>query len=345
MPRVDYDQMKKKFEIYVRTWESKDDAPIDELAAENVSFHCSAAPHSNTEWDNKEGVRIFSRTYPQTDVLQMAIYNYACRIHGDEAQMSAIVCCESLNYIEGQEVMDGFSYSNTCTLHWVKEGDTWKFDELHMDVYPFYWTSDGIYQYFEKTWYFGSKLIADSTDGRLPAIIGEFDLPWERFPECEDVLTEEEKIVDSSAKLYTSADYSVNLNRCTTRSSHLGTNAERGGWNEGIRATVGSKRFKRLKERYWSHPWRFDVIEFNEDKSAAKCLTYRPFGWKQRNHEYVWTRSNVGIEHACMGGYVWMEFVKEDGVWKWADDGGLRLGIYGVQPFNNKSLYGDRAIN
>ena len=344
MPRADYDEIKSKFELYVRTWQSQDIEQVQKLATDQVSFHCSAAPGSNTAWDSLEGLKTFTKTYPKTDVLQIAIYNYACRLHGEEAQMSAIVCCESLNYIDGQEEMEGFSYSNTCAVHWVKTEDGWKFDEIHMDVYPFYWTSDLLYQYFEKTWYFGSKLIADSTDGRLPAIIAEFDLPWEKFPECEDVLTEEEKILDSAAKLYTSADYCLNLNRCTTRSDHLATNAERNGIREGIRSIVGSKRFKRLKERYWSHPWRFDKIEFNEDKTAARCLTYRPFGWMQRNHEFVWTRSNVGIEHACMGGYVWMEYRKEGGVWKWSDDGDLRLGIYGVGPYNT-SLYGDRAIN
>jgi len=344
MPRQDYDEIKNKFELYVKTWKSGDATPIDDLTTDNVSFHCSAAPNSNTGWDSQDGVKTFTQSYPKTDVLQIGVYNYACRIHGNEAQMSAIVCCESLNYVDGQEEMDGFSYSITCAVHWVKTESGWKFDELHMDVYPFYWTTDGLYKSFADTWYFGSPLVIDGTDGRIPAIIGEFDLPWERFPECEDVLTEEEKIVDSSAKMFTSADYSINLNRCTTRSQFLSTNAVRCGKGDGIRATVANKRIKRLKERYWSHPWRFDAIEFNEDKTVARCLTYRPFGWKQRNHEFVWTRSNVGIEHANVGGYDWMEYVKEDGVWKWADDGGLRLGIYGVDPYHS-SLYGDRAIN
>ena len=100
---------------------------------------------------------------------------------------------------------------------------------------------------------------------------------------------------------------------------------------------MGSLRYKRLRDRYWCHPYKFGKIKMNETKDYAICETYRVFGWKQRNHEYVWTRSNVNTEHMCMAGFT--EFVKEDGVWKVADHR-LNLGIYETGPYND-SYYGD----
>ena len=195
--------------------------------------------------------------------------------------------------------------------------------------------NDSILETFKQTWYLGSKLAIPQEDGRLPAIEGEFDLPWDRIGHPEDILTEEEKIKECSAKLYFSADYLINENRITTRSHHLGANTKRYCIDDGVRSIVGSLRYKRQKDRYWCHPIYLADIEINETKNHAIAKSIRIFGWKQRNHEYNWTKDNVNIEHACTWGYV--EFVKEEGIWKIADSIG-KLGIYELGPYS-KGLY------
>lgn len=338
MSRKDYDEIKLKFAEFVRTWRTHEIALLDELAVKNVECRISGSPHSNQEWDFLEGLKTFVSLYPKTDVLQLSIYTFSCYLKDDQAQQVAHVVCESMNEIAGREELDVFYYSIHCANHWIKEGNQWKMDVVHMDIYPFYWTSDDIYQYFCQTWYFGSKLAIDCKDGRLPAIEGEFDLPWCVIDDPEDVLTEPEKIKDCYAKLFFSADYMVNEYRILMRSRHLDVNSMRYGNDEGIRRIVGSLRYKRQRDRYWSHPYRFgNQFTISEDGKHAICDVYRVFGWKQRNHEYVWTKANVNIEHMCMAG--WQEFVKEDGIWKLASSD-LRLGLYEVGPYS-ESLYGD----
>lgn len=334
MPRKDYDELKQNFADFVETWKTKDLSVLDKMIVPNASVRISSAPNSNDSQDKLEGIKQFVMEYPKTDVLQLAIYNYACRMHQGEAQMAANVICESLNYVDGQEEMDAFYYAITCGMHWEKNEGMWMCNEIHMDVYPFY---GNLRDYFEKTWYFGSKLAISGKDGRLPAFVAEYDLPWLRIPEAEDVLTEIEKVKECYAKCFLAADYSVNDLRCVTRSKHMSSNARKFGLNDGVRNTVNALRYKRLRDRYWAHPFRFGSIEFNETKDWAICKVYRVFGWKQRNHEYVWTRKNVGIEHVCMSGY--QEFVKEDGEWKMAG-GNSKLGLYELGPYS-ETYYGD----
>ena len=137
--------------------------------------------------------------------------------------------------------------------------------------------------------------------------------------------------------MYLSADYLVSIHRCLMRSDNLDTNSVRYDKGEVTRDLVNTLRYKRQKDRYWAHPFALTSIEYNEDHTWARCRGYRVFGWKQRNHEYVWTRANVNIEHMCMGGM--QEFVKEDGQWKIAY-GDLTLGLYVKGPYS-ETLYGD----
>lgn len=338
MSRNDYDIIKINFSKFVRTWRNQNIQTLEFLATKNVEFCISAAPKANNEWDSLKGLKKFVEIYPKTDVLQLSIYTYSCYLKENQAQQVAHVVCESINYIEGQEELDVFYYCINCANHWKKINNQWKMDIIHMDIYPFYWTSDSIYNYFSKTWYFASKLAIDEKNERYPAIEGEFDLPWCVIDEPENILSEIEKIKDCYAKLFFSADYMVNEYRILTRSKYLNVNSKKFGMYEGIRDIVGSLRYKRQKDRYWAHPYRFGKqMCISEDGQHAICDVYRVFGWKQRNHEYVWTRTNINIEHMCMAG--WQEFIKEDGEWKILG-GDLRLGIYETG-FYSDDLYGD----
>ena len=57
MPRQDYDEIKKKFADFVRTWKTGDTDALDYVAVPHVSCRISAAPHSNDEWDHLEGLK------------------------------------------------------------------------------------------------------------------------------------------------------------------------------------------------------------------------------------------------------------------------------------------------
>jgi hypothetical protein len=335
MPRADYDTIKEKFAAFVSTFRTGETARLEEYLIPDISCRISTSRNHDNDQSKISGVREFIETYPKTDVLQLAIYNYACRLSGSEAQQIGYVICESLNYVEGQEEMDVFYYAIMCAGHWIRVQGDWKMDELHMDVYPFY---GNLKEYFAKTWYFGPKLVEDSKNVRLPAIEGEYDSPWVRIPDAEDVLTETEKVKDCIAMCFFGMDYWLVDHRLASYSRHMMTHSEKFGILEGARGGIASLRYKRQKDRYWCHPFRFENIVFNEDQTWCRCDMYRVFGWAQRNHEYVWTRSNVGIEHMCSDGY--FEFVKEDGMWRMAY-GPSVLGLYETGPYC-ETLYGDR---
>jgi len=334
MPREDYNEIKTKFAQFVGVWKTKDIKKVSDIVCPEVDCRISAGFKSNMDYQKKEGVVRFIADYPETDLLQLSIYTYNCRLHKNEAQQIAHVVCESLNYVANQDEMDVFYYAILCANHWIKTDLGWKMDEMHMDIYPFY---GNLRSQFEKVWYFGPKLVDDKNVARLPAIEGEYDLPWLRIPVSEDILTEEEKIKDCFAKMYFSADYIVNSFRVEACSSKLKTNSIHFGENEGVREMLSSLRYKRLKDRYWCHPYKFETIEINNENNYAKCVTHRVFGWKQRNHEYKWTKGNSEIEHTCVAGVT--EFVKENGEWKIIDQT-LKLGLYETG-FYSKSYYGD----
>lgn len=337
MPRVDYDTIKKQVAEFVSTWRSHDTGILDQLFYEDVSSIISVAPGSNYGWDRLEGVRKFVETYPRTDYLQMSIYNFACRLWGEEAHQSAIVICESEKCVEGQEALDVLYYSVQIVTHWIKKDGVWKASELRLDVNPYTRTSDAIYDYFCKTWHFGNQKAYPIEGQRTPAVVGELDSPWIRMPQAEDVLTEIEQIKDCANQMYFGADYLIQDQRLAMRSRHLFTNSERYGLDEGRRKVVSDMRYKRQKVRYWCHPFRYIDATFNEDHTRCRINFNRVFGWEQRNHEYVWTKENVNTEHHCMVGVY--EFIREDGIWK-LSMAQAKLGLHETGPYS-ESLYGD----
>lgn len=337
MARIDYDIIKTGFAGFVDIWRNKNTAKLAELIVENVACKISTSKHEDNDERTLHGISNWIKTYPKTDILQMSIYNYSCRLHQNQAQQIGYVICESLNYVDGSEVMDVFYYAIICADHWVKTKDGWRMDCIHMDVYPFY---GNLKEYFEKTWYFGSKLALDEEPLRLPAIEGEYDSPWIAIPDvdAEDILSEEEKVKECIAKCFFGMDYFLVDHRLDAYSLYMNVNSKQFGKGENTRAGIAGLRYKRQKDRYWCHPFRFENIIFNEDKTWCKCDLYRVFGWAQRNHEYVWTRANMDIEHMCNDGF--FEFVKEDGKWRMAY-GTSALGIYELGTYS-ETLYGDK---
>jgi hypothetical protein len=332
MSRADYDEIKEKFGQFAKGIKEYNENLVLEHVFEQAEVKIS------TFFQNKNDISVLSDfvlTYPKCDVFQMAIYNYACRIHENEAQQIGYLICESLNYVKGKQEMDVFYYAIMTACHWIKEDQGWKMSEVHMDVFPFY---GNLKEYFSKTWYFANNLASDEEGVQLPAIEGEYDSPWLRISEAEDVLSDEEKIAESQAMCFFGMDYLLVDHRLNSYSKKLSTHSSRFGEYEGARAIIAPLRYKRLKDRYWCHPFRFENFRFNEDHTWCKVDVCRVFGWAQRNHEYVWTCENVNTEHMCCDGY--FEFVLEDGSWKWAYGVNV-LGIYETGDYP-KDLYGDR---
>ena len=71
-------------------------------------------------------------------------------------------------------------------------------------------------------------------------------------------------------------------------------------------------KFHRQKDRYWAHPVTVKSMVIDEEHAILHL--YRMAGHRQRQHPYVFTRSNKNMEHAC-GRYV-LEFKKEEDVWR-----------------------------
>ena len=339
MPRKDYDEIKRKFASYISSFKSGDTSGYSEYICDDVEGKISVSRNADNDESGIENIRRFTLDYPKTDEMEIAIYNYTCRLNSTQAQQIGYAIIVSANYVEGQEEMPAFYYAITCADHWVKTEDGWKMNEIHMDVYPF--LDNGLQSYFAQKWVFSDPLANDGS--RLPAICGEYDSPWIRISDPEDVLTDEEKVMDCYNKCFFGADYLVFEHRVDSISRHSGVNSFENGI-DAERRGFQSLRFKRQKDRYWVHPFRHESITFNEDHSVADDVNYRAFGWKQRVREYVWTKDNIHTEHVC-NDIIHTRMVYEDGEYRTAAyyGGFAGTGLYEVGPYH-EDLYGDEAI-
>ena len=341
MPRCDYNEIKEKFACFVRSFQTKDTADFSSYICKDVEGKISVSKNQDNDESGIENIKAFIENYPKTDETRIAIYNYTCRLRNDEAQQVGYAIIVSADYVEGQEEMKAFYYAITCADHWIRTEDGWKMNEIHMDVYPF--LDNGLKDYFGQTWVFSDPLAQEGEDLKLPAICGEYDSPWLRIPDAEDVLSDEEKVIDCYNKCFFGADYVVFQHRVDSISRHSGVNSFRFGIDEARRA-FQMLRYKRQKDRYWVHPFRHQSITFNEDHTIADDVNYRVFGWKQRVREYQWTRDNIDIEHVC-NDIIHTRFVWEDGEYRSASyyGGFAGTGLYEIGDYS-KDLYGDEVL-
>jgi hypothetical protein len=334
MPRIDYDEIKAKYEALVKTFKSGEVSLVDDLCAEDVKSWFSVRPSHFMPLD-KSAIKDFISNFPRTDELHLPIYNYACRLNLVEAQNYGQVVAIATNEKGGSEELDYFHFVIMLCCHWAKIDGSWKIDELKLDVHPM---TGNLQDYFAQTWHISYPLADLEQDDNIPCIQGEFDSPWIRIPDAEDVLSEAEKIKECVAKRFFGMDHFVVDHTVDAYSKSLNVNSKRYAKGQGVRALIGGLRFKRQKDRYWCHPWRFETLEIDGDHAYA--LTYRVAGYIQRNHEYVWTKANQNVEHMCQ--ICWMDFIKENGVWRIVYND-ITLGLYEIDEYDDEHLYRDRV--
>lgn len=332
MPRKDYDEIKSKFENIVKTFKSKDLSVLETHVSKDIQCFFSVNP-SNFKPLGYKQLEDFVRTFPKSDELHLPIYNYACCLNEYEAQAYGQIVAIATNEVEGKNELDFLHFIMMMSLHFKNTEDGWKTDEFKLDVHP---VTGNLLDYFKETWYISYPLADYDMDSNIPVIQGEFDSPWLRIENSEDVLTPEEKIKECVAKRFYGIDHFVVDHVIEAYSSKLDVNSKRFSNREGVRKLMSGLRFKRQKDRYWAHPWRIETIKFDGDHAYA--TTYRVAGYVQRNHEYVWKKENQNIEHMCQE--CWMEFVYEDGLWRILYND-ITLGLYEIGEYNDDCLYGD----
>jgi hypothetical protein len=95
----------------------------------------------------------------------------------------------------------------------------------------------------------------------LPCIFPDIDNPYYRIPDCEEVLTEEEKIQECFAKFIYGIDWIV-FTFCRDAMSDRFENQDK-------KQFIAQTRWERQRFRYWCHPYTFKNIEIQGDKATA----------------------------------------------------------------------------
>lgn len=333
MPRQDYDEIKEKFGVFVSTWRSKKVELLDGMIDEEIQCYLSIVKaYTNGAQHSLSGVKSFILDFPKSDLMHTRICNYICRLKDGDAVVSADVVIEALQFEKGKEEAKNFEATAMMVAHYRKTEGGWIMDELRMDVCKHI---DEIESF--KEWYFDEPLARTYVGVHYPCIQGEKDSPWNRIPDSEDILTEEEKILETFAKYNFGVD-NLMFNHVDDALSEsiIGDMPPWGPMNK--RHYLECLKFHRQKDRYWAHPVRVKSMEI--DGEHAVLHLYRMAGHRQRQHPYVFTRTNKNMEHAC-GRYI-LEFQKEDGIWRISSWryflGAIEIGEY------KDELFGDSTI-
>jgi len=253
--RKDYDAIKQNFTSFIETWKTRDVECLKDLVAVDVHGFLSIIGSSEGgEQHSLFGIRAFVQDIPQTDHMDYEICHYICRVNGNQAHQAAEVPCIAKN-----NNGDYFTYVATFCNGWIKEDETWKMNEIRMDIMEY---ESPLSEYFKKTWYFEDNLAVLTAAVHLPCVFPDIDNPYYRIPECEDVLTEEEKIQECFAKFIYGIDWIV-FTFCRDTLSD-------GFKNKDKKTFVAETKWERQSFRYWCHPYMFENIEINGDFAVAR---------------------------------------------------------------------------
>ncbi|MFQ9514388.1 MAG: nuclear transport factor 2 family protein [Eubacterium sp.] len=308
MPRKDYDEIKEKFKVFVSTWKSRKVELLDRFIDDEIICYMSIVKaYADGSQHSRSGVKNFVIDFPKSDNMHTRICNFVCRVNGDEAMQSADVVIEAMKFDKGSNEANTFEGTAMFVTHWRKQKDKWIMDELRMDLC----SHENNLDTFKENWYFDEPLAKYYDGVHFPCIQGEYDSPWKRIPDAEDLLTEEEKIQEAFAKYNFGVDNLMFNHVYDVLSEDLV--AQMPPWGPmNKRHYLECLKFHRQKDRYWAHPVKVKEIDMRDDYAVLHL--YRMAGHRQRNHPYVFTKKNQNIEHAC-GRYV-LHFKKENGEWK-----------------------------
>lgn len=331
MSRKDYEEIKEKFALFVQTWKTREVSLLDDLFFKNVRCYLSTSKKMpNGSQDSIFGVRDFINDFPRTDILHLKIYDFVCKENGKDAQQYAEVHCVALDGLEEEkEVLDSFEFVCLTSVHWKFNGRHWKISCLKMDVAPFH---GNLRTKFSGSWYLQDSVgLIDSP--RNNCIVGELDAPWYAIDDPNDDLTEIEKVKEVMAKYAYGEDQNVFSYCYDAYSDYYACGGILTSCEKKIEWITSIKN-KRMKDRYWMHPFKFIDIQIEGDRAYA--IAERPCGHRQRIKEYIWTKDNADIEYSC--GKMNLEFKKEKD-WKlvYAE---YYLGLFQGEQYTSE-LYGD----
>ena len=349
MSRKDYEIIKKNFEDYIKTWNTKDKRTIDRIVDKFVLFSTSTSKRmANGAQNSVFGVYDFLDDFPQTDVLHTRIYNYVTRICGNKAFGYAEVVCTGF---KTEETLKSIDFTVFVQTIWTKE-ENWMITSLrHEAVYE----KGDLKEAFEEKWHFEDKV-----GGRIQVVRGEADSPWLNIPDDESELTETEQVKDCIIKNTYGEEHIVFTHCFETFSKDYNAYTFIPGKDERMKAVIHENKASRMMFRYLVKPFKFRSITFEGDRAFVELDRVRG---KQRdtgsNHSsdgnvsleeranaaseyeiyYPYTEENMNIEHTVARGHY--ELVKEDGQWKVAYCK-LYPGIYECGNYED-SLFGDEC--
>lgn len=306
MARKDYDEIKQKFQILLELWKKGTVEGLEELVKEDAKCHFSTVKeYVDGSQHSIYGMRNFILDTPKTDAFHIEMCNYACRLSGDKAQQSVVAVCRAAKYVE--EKLESAEFSCQFVNRWEKEKEFWKITELRMDIVDY----KGDFKEFEEAWYFEDAKAKWFVGVHLPTIQGEMDSPWKCIPDAEDVLTEEEKIMDTFTKYAYGIDTLSFAHVDEAMSEKLVVNMPPWGTMDkrGFLTTI---KYHRQPARYWTHSAKLESMNIAGNKCSLRL--YRLAGHRQRKHDIVINKDNVNQEFACARYEVEME--KEGKLWK-----------------------------
>ena len=307
MSRENYDEIKSKFEEFIKIWKTKEIDKLDDIVeADTKCFMSTVKAYNTGDQHSLYGVKDFVKDMEPADVFHSRICNYACRFNNDKAQQIATVVFRVAKF-EGEKDIKTFEFSVLFANTWKHTEEGWKIAVIRMDVVD----ASGDYKEFMDKWYFEDSHAKWYEGVHLPVINGELDSPWVMFPKCENVLTEEEAILECFAHYAFGIDtLSFENLRPTFTEDFVAVMAPWGNMDK--RGFLTTLKYHRQPSRYWTHSVLPEEITINGNE--AKVKAYRMEGHKQRNHPLVITRDNVDTEFACARYEINLR--KENGMWK-----------------------------
>lgn len=309
MSRKSYDEIKKKFGLFVQTWKTRKTDILSTIFDKDVKCFLSivkAYPCGSQH--SLFGITNFVKDIPQSDVFHSRICNYACRIEKNEAQQVAHVVCIAAKFEKGSSEPKIFEFTAMFANHWVKTEKGWFVEETRMDLMK----TGGNWEIFEEVWYFDKPEAKWYPGVHFPCIQGELDSPWYKIKNSEECeLTDQEQIMEVFAKYAYAIDHNVFSHMESVITEDVTSIMP--PWGDMTkRKWIEALKFHRQCDRYWTHPGK--LYKLSVENNEASAVIYRMSGHNQRTHPYHYTKDNVDIEHACAR-YVF-NFRKEDGEWK-----------------------------
>lgn len=309
MASKDYSTIKNKLGIFVSAWKNGDTSVLNEILVPSVKISLNTASKSINESKNYSVITKLIKSFTKTDTLKLTIYNYVCRIQGEQASQYAIVMVKAFNKAIDNLPMDSFVFAVAMSNKWIKKNNEWKVNEMYVDIIPLY---GNLMEYFCRSWGIMEERKYEKQEVFIPSIQGIFESPWKTIPRVDYYQNEEDQIVEVINRFAFGIDHWSMQEAIDCCSRSMGINAKKFGNQKGIRVLFSGIKQARIRNQYWIHPWRLEGVQI--DGSRAYVKMYRMADILPTKHTVKWTNLNCHKEFAYA--IYQVELIKEEGKWK-----------------------------